>query len=212
LYAYLQTIKPDSTAWIDARDILIVESTSAGLGEKGSTSTTGVTPLWDQTIANMDAWWEQQSFGNTGSSSDDKDSSEAPILVVTGFVAKTADGVPTTLKRSGSDYSATIFAKLVAADRVTMWKNTDGVFTADPRAVPEAFSIASLKYDEASELSYFGAAVLHPTGTCENARNDGVGLRHFCCLALPKVRFCDEQTHLLNFRFVPFPHCQPWCR
>ena len=87
----------------------------------------------------------------------------APILIVTGFVAKTADGVPTTLKRSGSDYSATIFAKLVAADRVTMWKNTDGVYTADPRAVPEAFSIDSLKYDEASELSYFGAAVLHPT-------------------------------------------------
>lgn len=86
-----------------------------------------------------------------------------PIVVVTWFVATTADGVPTTLKRSGSDYSATIFAKLVTLSRVTMWKNTDGVYTADPRRVPEAFSIASLKYDEAMELAYFGAQVLHPS-------------------------------------------------
>ena len=81
-------------------------------------------------------------------------------MVVTGFVACTIDGIPTTLKRSGSDYSATIFAKLTGASRVTMWKNTDGVYTADPRRVPEAFSIASLKYDEALELAYFGAQVL----------------------------------------------------
>jgi len=67
------------------------------------------------------------------------------------------------LKRSGSDYSATIFAKLTGASRVTMWKNTDGVYTADPRRVPDAFSIPSLKYDEALELAYFGAQVLHPS-------------------------------------------------
>ncbi|EKX32843.1 hypothetical protein GUITHDRAFT_81950 [Guillardia theta CCMP2712] len=87
----------------------------------------------------------------------------SPIIVVTGFVATTAEGVPTTLKRSGSDYSATIFAKLLEAGRVTMWKNTDGVYTADPRRVPEAFPIESLKYDEAMELAYFGAQVLHPS-------------------------------------------------
>jgi aspartokinase/homoserine dehydrogenase 1 len=85
---------------------------------------------------------------------------QSPIVIITGFVASTIDGVPTTLKRSGSDYSATIFAKLTGASRVTMWKNTDGVYTADPRRVPEAFSIDSLKYDEALELAYFGAQVL----------------------------------------------------
>ena len=57
-------------------------------------------------------------------------------------------------------HSATIFGKLLSAGRVTMWKNTDGVYTADPRRVPEAFPIASLKYDEAMELAYFGAQVL----------------------------------------------------
>ena len=73
------------------------------------------------------------------------------------------EGTPTTLKRSGSDYSATIFAKLMGASRITMWKNVDGVYTADPRRVPEAFPIESLKYDEAIELAYFGAQVLHPS-------------------------------------------------
>jgi aspartokinase/homoserine dehydrogenase 1 len=142
LNAYLQT-KTDKARWIDARDILVVKSTTEGLGEKGSSSTTGVTPLWDLTSENLQKWWKDHG----------ELMEKAPLLIVTGFVAKTADGVPTTLKRSGSDYSATIFAKLVQANRVTMWKNTDGVYTADPRAVPEAFPIESLKYDEAMELA-----------------------------------------------------------
>ena len=58
---------------------------------------------------------------------------------------------------------ATIFAKIMDACSITMWKNVNGVYTADPRRVPEAFSIESLKYDEAIELAYFGAQVLHPS-------------------------------------------------
>lgn len=154
--------------WMDARDILVVKSDVTGLGEKGSAAaTTGVTPLWDWTSANLKAWWDllyyPSSSSSTASATTDTSTIIRPIVIVTGFVASTANGVPTTLKRSGSDYSATIFAKLVHASRVTMWKNTDGVYTADPRAVPEAFSIASLKYDEAAELAYFGAQVLHPS-------------------------------------------------
>lgn len=159
LHAYVQTLDVP-TAWIDARDVLIVKSDSnAGLGEKGSSASTGgVTPLWEETSQRLSQWWAnhktlpKEDFTNV-----------APIVVVTGFVAKTATNVPTTLKRSGSDYSATIFAKLTDANRVTMWKNTNGVYTADPRRVPEAFPIASLKYDEAMELAYFGAQVLHPS-------------------------------------------------
>ena len=158
LYAYLQT-KNVPCDWMDARDILIVESDGiAGLGEKGSASTGGVTPLWTETTDRLHKWWESKTALNSVDCG-----STPPIVVVTGFVAKTLDGVPTTLKRSGSDYSATIFGKLCNAARVTMWKNTDGVYTADPRRVPEAFPIASLKYDEACELAYFGAQVLHPS-------------------------------------------------
>lgn len=172
LYAYLRGIGR-RTAWLDARDVLVVRSdgNNAGLGEKGSSSSTkGVIPMWAETARRMEGWWD--TVGRTegvnvaeddASSSAAASDAAAPIVVVTGFVATSSDGVPTTLKRSGSDYSATIFAKLVASSRVTMWKNTDGVYTADPRRVPEAFSIASLKYDEAMELAYFGAQVLHPS-------------------------------------------------
>lgn len=162
LHAYLQT-QDVPCDWIDAREILIVKSDSsnAGLGEKGAASTGGVTPLWEESGARMERWWNTNGKENGFFNLNYAESS--PIVVVTGFVAKTANGVPTTLKRSGSDYSATVFAKLTGASRVTMWKNTDGVYTADPRRVPEAFPISSLKYDEAMELAYFGAQVLHPS-------------------------------------------------
>mmetsp|Transcript_90985 Transcript_90985/g.259732 ORF Transcript_90985/g.259732 Transcript_90985/m.259732 type:complete len:531 (+) Transcript_90985:1258-2850(+) len=110
----------------------------------------------------MATWWNKEGK-DKGFHDIDYSKNCPPILVVTGFVATNSEGVPTTLKRSGSDYSATIFGKLLSAGRVTMWKNTDGVYTADPRRVPEAFPIASLKYDEAMELAYFGAQVLHPS-------------------------------------------------
>eukprot|EP00339_Tiarina_fusa_P000715 CAMPEP_0117014408 /NCGR_PEP_ID=MMETSP0472-20121206/11692_1 /TAXON_ID=693140 ORGANISM="Tiarina fusus, Strain LIS" /NCGR_SAMPLE_ID=MMETSP0472 /ASSEMBLY_ACC=CAM_ASM_000603 /LENGTH=973 /DNA_ID=CAMNT_0004717955 /DNA_START=61 /DNA_END=2982 /DNA_ORIENTATION=+ len=160
LNAYLKTTGVPCD-WVDARDILIVKSDSTGLGEKGGASTGGVRPLWTQTSARLKTWWNTD--GRSKGFLDLDYEKTVPILVATGFVATTAEGVPTTLKRSGSDYSATIFARLMAAGRVTMWKNTDGVYTADPRRVPEAFSIASLKYDEALELAYFGAQVLHPS-------------------------------------------------
>jgi len=162
LNAYLQT-KPEIPAeWIDARPILRVKSDSSGLGEKGEASTGGVVPLWEETTGQLTEWWNTVAR-DKGMHDCDYQNSVSPIVVVTGFVASTIDGVPTTLKRSGSDYSATIFAKLTGASRVTMWKNTNGVYTADPRRVPEAFSISSLKYDEALELAYFGAQVLHPS-------------------------------------------------
>eukprot|EP00970_Alexandrium_tamarense_P001563 scaffold167_cov191-Alexandrium_tamarense.AAC.3 len=169
LYAYLKN-KGVKCAWLDARDVLIVksENANAGLGEKGSSSSTGgVVPLWEETGKKMEEWWngEGKREGVNAVMDDGEVGTldEAPIVIATGFVATSSEGVPTTLKRSGSDYSATIFAKLCSAARVTMWKNTDGVYTADPRRVPEAFSIASLKYDEAMELAYFGAQVLHPS-------------------------------------------------
>ncbi|KAG7374578.1 bifunctional aspartokinase/homoserine dehydrogenase II [Nitzschia inconspicua] len=161
LHAYLQT-QNVPCEWIDARDILVVKSDSSGLGEKGAASTGGVTPLYEITTERLSHWWNNEGR-NAGFLDLSYEKGQVPIVIVTGFVAQTIEGVPTTLKRSGSDYSATIFAKLVNAGRVTMWKNTDGVYTADPRRVPEAFPIASLKYDEAMELAYFGAQVLHPS-------------------------------------------------
>ena len=83
-------------------------------------------------------------------------------LVITGYIASTVDGAPTTLKRDGSDYSASIFGKLLKATEVHIWTDVDGVLSADPRRVPEAFSLEEVTYEEAMELAYFGAKVLHP--------------------------------------------------
>ena len=81
---------------------------------------------------------------------------------MTGFIAATLDGVPTTLGRGGSDYSATILGRCLPAEEVWIWTDVDGVMTADPRIVPEARTLPAISFGEVAELSYFGAKVLHP--------------------------------------------------
>ena len=84
------------------------------------------------------------------------------VPVVTGFIGATPDGVPTTLGRGGSDYSATILSAALSAQEAVIWTDVDGVMTADPRLVPAARTLPEISYAEAAELAYFGAKVLHP--------------------------------------------------
>lgn len=84
------------------------------------------------------------------------------VPVVTGFIAATENGVTTTLGRGGSDYSASILGVCLKADEVWIWTDVDGIMTADPKIVPEAKSLPLLSYNEVSELTYFGAKVIHP--------------------------------------------------
>jgi len=83
-------------------------------------------------------------------------------LIVTGFVASTVDGIQTTLGRNGSDFSGSIFGALLDAEEIIIWTDVDGVLSADPRLVPNAQVIDQLSYNEAMELAYFGAKVIHP--------------------------------------------------
>ena len=83
-------------------------------------------------------------------------------LVVTGFIASTATGTQTTLGRNGSDFSGSIFGALLDAAEIHIWTDVDGVLSADPRLVPNAQVIEQLSYNEAMELAYFGAKVIHP--------------------------------------------------
>eukprot|EP00359_Climacostomum_virens_P003731 CAMPEP_0204915772 /NCGR_PEP_ID=MMETSP1397-20131031/13724_1 /ASSEMBLY_ACC=CAM_ASM_000891 /TAXON_ID=49980 /ORGANISM="Climacostomum Climacostomum virens, Strain Stock W-24" /LENGTH=453 /DNA_ID=CAMNT_0052087979 /DNA_START=126 /DNA_END=1487 /DNA_ORIENTATION=+ len=83
-------------------------------------------------------------------------------MIMTGFICRTADGKMATLRRNGSDYSASIIAKLSKAKSLTIWKEVNGVLSADPRICPSARLVPELTYDEAAELTYFGAKVLHP--------------------------------------------------
>jgi bifunctional aspartokinase / homoserine dehydrogenase 1 len=137
LNAHLQSLGHSST-WLDARKVLVVESSS--------TNTVAVD--WQLSKENLQSW--------------QADHNETDLLVITGYIAATHAGVATTLKRNGSDLSGSIFAALLESDSLTIWTDVDGVFSADPRRVPDALVINELSYEEAAELAYFGAKVIHP--------------------------------------------------
>jgi aspartate kinase len=84
------------------------------------------------------------------------------LPVVTGFIARDEGGTITTLGRGGSDLSATMIAAACRAEEVQVWKDVDGILTADPRLVRNARPVELVTYEEAAEMAYFGAQVLHP--------------------------------------------------
>jgi len=84
------------------------------------------------------------------------------VAVVTGFIGQDPDGRITTLGRGGSDLTATAIGAACGLDEIQVWKDVDGILSADPRLVPNAVPVDDVSYDEASELAYFGAQVLHP--------------------------------------------------
>ena len=135
LAVYLQSLGRDY-ACLDARDVLVVRPAELGVAVD-----------WDTSAAKL-AQWRQQN--------------RQRHLIVTGFVARTAEGRATTLGRNGSDFSGAIFAALSEASELHIWTDVDGVLSADPRVVPEAVSLPALSYHEACELAYFGAKVIHP--------------------------------------------------
>ncbi|MBX2813981.1 MAG: bifunctional aspartate kinase/homoserine dehydrogenase I [Myxococcales bacterium] len=135
LALYLST-RGQSATWLDARQVLVVEPNE---------------------VAPMVNWERSQQLFNTWI----EDHPETTV-VITGYVAQQPDGLATTLGRNGSDYSASIFGALTSAQQITIWTDVDGVLSADPRHVQEAVVLNQLSYDEAMELSYFGAKVVHP--------------------------------------------------
>src|SRR5579862_3569720 len=84
------------------------------------------------------------------------------VPVMGGFIGATKGGVTTTIGRGGSDYSAAIVGAELGADRIEIWTDVDGMMTTDPNLCPEARRIKAISFDEAAELAYFGAKVLHP--------------------------------------------------
>jgi aspartate kinase len=84
------------------------------------------------------------------------------VPVTQGFIGATPDGVPTTLGRGGSDFTAALLGAALGAARVEIWTDVNGLMTADPRIVPSARTLSAASYEEAAELATFGAKVLHP--------------------------------------------------
>ena len=127
-----------SASWVDARKTIVTT------GEH-----TRATPLWRETTAALSATVDPLLAVRR-------------IPVVGGFVGATEGGVTTTLGRGGSDFSAAIVGAALGASEIQIWTDVDGMLTADPRIVPDTQLVPHLSFDEASELAYFGAKVLHP--------------------------------------------------
>jgi aspartokinase/homoserine dehydrogenase 1 len=123
-------------SWIDARDIVQVEWTALG-----------PTVRWPQSRESAARLIPHDAH---------------VTAIIPGFVARDPQGLQTTLGRNGSDFSASIFGELLQADEIVIWTDVDGVLSADPRRVPDATVIDALSYQEAMELAYFGAKVIHP--------------------------------------------------
>jgi aspartate kinase len=84
------------------------------------------------------------------------------VPVMAGFIGTNRAGITTTIGRGGSDFSAAIFGAALNAERIEIWTDVDGMMTTDPRLCPDARRIKAISFDEAAELAYFGAKVLHP--------------------------------------------------
>jgi len=122
--------------WLDAREVVVIEWGPLGPAVQ-----------WDESRRRIQATVSADFSGT---------------LIITGFIAVDQRGVQTTLGRNGSDFSGSIFGSLLDAAEIHIWTDVDGVLSADPRRVPDAQVIDSLSYNEAMELAYFGAKVIHP--------------------------------------------------
>jgi aspartate kinase len=103
------------------------------------------------------------------------------LLITQGFIGATDENESTTLGREGSDYSAAIFANMLNAESLTIWKDVEGVMNADPKTIPGAVLISELNYDEVIEMAYYGAQVIHPK-TIKPLQNKSIPLQVKCFL------------------------------
>ncbi len=123
---------------VDARECIITDAAHAR-----------ATPLWEETNERLQTvLWPLLESGQ--------------VPVMGGFVGATRDGIPTTLGRGGSDFSASIVGAGIHAQRIEIWTDVDGIMTTDPNLCPDARRVPRMSFDEAADLAYFGAKVLHP--------------------------------------------------
>lgn len=157
--------------WMDTRKVLIVNPTSSNQ----------VDPDYLESGKRLEKWYAENP---------------SMTIIATGFIASTPQNIPTTLKRDGSDFSAAIMGALFRARKVTIWTDVDGVYSADPRKVSEAVILKSLSYQEAWEMSYFGANVLHPRTIIPVMRYDiPIIIRNIFNLAAPGTKICRSSVN-----------------
>eukprot|EP00892_Ulva_mutabilis_P007158 jgi/Ulvmu1/4814/UM020_0099.1 len=181
LFAASLRIKGHKAVMLDARDVLVVDPTPDGQS---------VDVDYEASEAGLDRW---------ASVNGDPD-----IIIATGFIARDMQKQVTTLRRNGSDYSATIFGALTRCNQICIWTDVNGVYSADPRKVPEAVCLESMSYHEAWELSYFGANVLHPRTTLPAMKYGiPVVIRNFFNLDAPGTSIRDLTDQAPSVKALP---------
>jgi aspartate kinase len=120
------------------------------------------------------------------------------IIITQGFIGCTDDNESTTLGREGSDYTAAVFANILNAESLTIWKDVEGVMSADPKQFPDAQLLQVLSFTEVIEMAYYGAQVIHPK-TIKPLQNKGIPLLVKCFLdpALPGTEISDKRVKAL---------------
>ena len=103
------------------------------------------------------------------------------IVLTQGFIGSTDENESTTLGREGSDYTAAVFANMLDAESLTIWKDVEGVMNADPKQFPEAVFISELTYDDVIEMAYYGAQIIHPK-TIKPLQNKSIPFHVKCFL------------------------------
>ncbi|MGH9501816.1 MAG: aspartate kinase [Terriglobales bacterium] len=136
-------------ALLDARECIVTDAAH-----------TRATPLWEETNERLRAILLPVLHSKR-------------VPVMGGFVGATRDGIPTTLGRGGSDFSASIVGAGLQASRIEIWTDVDGIMTTDPNLCPEARRVPRMSFAEAADLAYFGAKVLHPA-TLAPAMRDNI--------------------------------------
>lgn len=136
---YLNTLG-HKNIWLDARKMIITDSNY----REGKVD-------WEKSVANV----KKEITGTFKNE-------PASFVITQGFIAGTDNGNSVTLGREGSDYSAAILAYSLDAESVTIWKDVPGVLNADPKFFPDAVKLDEISYEEAIELSYYGATIIHP--------------------------------------------------
>ncbi len=120
------------------------------------------------------------------------------IVITQGFIGCTDENESTTLGREGSDYTAAVFANMLDAESLTIWKDVEAVMNADPKIYPDAINIAELNYDEVIEMAFYGAQVIHPK-TIKPLQNKDIPMYVKCFLdpSLPGTYIHDEKIKQL---------------
>lgn len=146
-----------SNQWLDVRDIIRTDDNFRDAGVD-----------WNYTTEKATQAWASLPAGKN-------------ILITQGFIGSTDENESTTLGREGSDYTAALFANMLNAESLTIWKDVEGVMNADPKQFPDAQLISELNFTEVIEMAFYGAQVIHPK-TIKPLQNKGIPMYVKCFL------------------------------